>query len=123
MVLTNHGRVVNICSVGGLWGGHNAFPYCASKFGVNGYTEALKAELALYHHDGIHCTTVYPIFVKTPLISSLSLDENKPNKLPAVMQQFLEPAEVAKKAVDGMRREYEYIYLPGMVGILLFLQK
>lgn len=119
MVSLNHGRIVNICSMGGLKAATHALPYFSAKFAVNGYTEALKAELALFQHDGVHCSTVYPYFVQTPLIRSLTLEKSTSGRLPSAFQRFLEPADVARKTVDGMRREYEYIYLPSVIPFIL----
>lgn len=119
MVKLNHGRIVNICSVGGLMPSTHCFPYAASKFAVNGYTETLRAELTLLKHDGVHCTTAYPYFVKTPILRSLTVLKNNPSKFPSVFQKFLEPDDVAKKIVDGMRRQYEYIYLPGITPLFV----
>lgn len=119
MVTLNHGRIINTCSVGGLMASTHILPYVSSKFAVNGYTEALRAELALLKHDGVHCTTVYPYFVKTPIIKSLTLVKNNSSKLPSIFQQFMEPEDVARKIVDGMRRQYQYIYLPPIIPLLV----
>lgn len=119
MVTKNHGRIVNTCSMGGLRAAPHALPYFASKFAVNGYTESLKCELELFKYTGIHLTTVYPYFVQTPLIKTLKLSK-QPKGLPASFQRFLSPAEVAKLAVDGMRREYEYVYAPKIIPIITF---
>lgn len=51
------GHVVNIGSVGGLVGIAGSGHYCASKFAVDGLSEALHAELAPL---GIHVTVVEP---------------------------------------------------------------
>jgi short-subunit dehydrogenase len=58
------GILINLNSVGG----YVAFPYSASytasKFGLRGYAEALRAELQDY--PNIHICDVYPSFVDTP---------------------------------------------------------
>lgn len=125
MVSKNHGRIVNICSFGGIIATAHALPYFASKFAVNGYTEALRAELQLehYNYDGIHLSCVYPYFVQTPLIKSLATHQESQSNLPKTFQRFLKPEEVATKAVDGMRREYEYIYCPEMVNFIVWLDR
>jgi len=119
MVTMNKGRIVNICSMGGLKASAHALPYFAAKFGVNGYSEALKMELGQFKYDGIKVSTVYPYFVKTPLIKTLGLTEQA-KALPSAFQLFLEPEDVGKKTVDGMRREYEFIYLPSTIPLILF---
>lgn len=121
MVARNHGRIVNVGSVGAIWGGPHNFSYFASKFAGNGYMEALKIELSLFKYDGIHCTTAYIAFVKTPLVGSLTLNESV-SLLPKAMKKFHETDKVAIKIVDGVRRQYEYIYLPSMIPVLRFLE-
>lgn len=41
----NKGKIINIISTAGLEGKVNESVYCASKFGVRGFTESLKVEL------------------------------------------------------------------------------
>lgn len=121
MVVGNHGRIVNTCSAGGLKATTHALPYISSKFAVNGYTEALKAELALFGNDGIFCTTVYPYFIQTPLVKSLTTKKNTFVLLP-FMKTLLKPENVARKMVDGMRREYESVYLPSIIPLILLVE-
>lgn len=42
---SKNGKIINISSVGGLHGLPEFSVYCASKFGVNGLTESIAAEL------------------------------------------------------------------------------
>ena len=68
LLANNEGALVNISSVFGLVGMMRYSDYCASKFAVRGYTEALMAE----YHDApisIHC--VHPGGIKT----NISRDE------------------------------------------------
>src|SRR5213594_991119 len=51
------GRIVNISSIGGKIAVPHLAPYCASKFALTGFSDALRAELA---RDNIHVTTVAP---------------------------------------------------------------
>lgn len=64
------GHVVNLSSIGGFasyagWG-----IYCATKFAVEGLTEALAIELAPL---GIHATAVQPGFFRTDFLDATSL--------------------------------------------------
>jgi short-subunit dehydrogenase len=56
------GRIVNISSIGGEIGVPHLAPYSASKFALNGFSQALRAELA---KDGIYVTTVCPGLMRT----------------------------------------------------------
>jgi short-subunit dehydrogenase len=57
-----NGRIVNISSIGGEIGVPHMAPYCASKFALNGLSQALRAELANY---GVYVTTVCPGLMRT----------------------------------------------------------
>jgi NAD(P)-dependent dehydrogenase (short-subunit alcohol dehydrogenase family) len=56
------GRIVNISSIGGVIGVPHLVPYCASKFALTGFSEALRSELA---EDNIRVTTVIPGLMRT----------------------------------------------------------
>lgn len=70
------GHIINISSIGGLLG---TFPgwgiYCATKFAVVGFTEALSAEAKEF---GVTATVVYPGYFKTNFLEkgSLTLAQN-----------------------------------------------
>ncbi len=52
-----HGTIINVSSVAGKRGWANAAAYCASKFGLTGFTQALHAE---GKEHGIRAVVVYP---------------------------------------------------------------
>lgn len=56
------GRIVNIASIGGKIGLPHMLPYCASKFALVGFSDALRAEL---RSEGIYVTTVIPGLMRT----------------------------------------------------------
>jgi short-subunit dehydrogenase len=56
------GRIVNISSIGGEIGVPHLTPYCASKFALNGLSQALRSELV---KDGVYITTVCPGLMRT----------------------------------------------------------
>ena len=58
------GVFVNMISLGGFAAAPFAAAYSASKFGLRGFGEALRAELA--DHPDIHVCDVYPAFIDTP---------------------------------------------------------
>src|SRR3546814_6403909 len=61
-----HGIFVNMISLGGLTGTPHAAAYGASKFGLRGFSEALRAEMTEW--PDIHICDVYPAFVDTPAL-------------------------------------------------------
>lgn len=56
------GRIVNISSIGGKVAVPHLSPYCAGKFALTGFSDAIRAELA---RDHIHVTTVAPGLMRT----------------------------------------------------------
>ena len=56
------GAIINISSIAGKRGSSNNSIYCATKFGLNGLTQALAKELG---SDGITVNAICPVLVKT----------------------------------------------------------
>ena len=65
------GVIVNVSSLAGKRGSANNSVYCASKFGVNGITQALAKELGT---QGIRVNAVCPVYIDTESLRE-SLDE------------------------------------------------
>jgi NAD(P)-dependent dehydrogenase (short-subunit alcohol dehydrogenase family) len=61
------GVVVNMSSILGLCAFPSQSAYCAAKFAVRGYTEAVRQEL---HGTGVRADTVHPGGVRTPITRS-----------------------------------------------------
>jgi short-subunit dehydrogenase len=60
----SRGVLINTISLGGWVAAPYAVAYSASKFGLRGYSEALRAELR--HWPDIHVCDVFPAFIDTP---------------------------------------------------------
>jgi NAD(P)-dependent dehydrogenase (short-subunit alcohol dehydrogenase family) len=70
------GHVVTITSTAGIVGGETASTYAASKFGAEGWMEALTPEVAPF---GIKTTLVEPGFFRTELLEPASTAWAKPS--------------------------------------------
>ncbi|MDO1450709.1 SDR family oxidoreductase [Rhodocytophaga aerolata] len=67
----NAGHIFNISSIGGYIGSFPGFGiYCATKFAVAGFTEALAEEMKAFN---IHTTLVYPGYFRTNFLSKGSV--------------------------------------------------
>jgi NAD(P)-dependent dehydrogenase (short-subunit alcohol dehydrogenase family) len=64
MIANRSGLIINVSSTSGRQGRAHDAPYCASKFGVVGLSEALAEEV---RHRGIRVQTIFPDAVDTPL--------------------------------------------------------
>ncbi|HEX5357440.1 MAG TPA: SDR family oxidoreductase [Aquabacterium sp.] len=91
----NEGAIVNVSSIMGLIGSPSQSDYCASKFAVRGFTEALMVEL---HDSPISVHLVHPGGVATNIA-------RKPHSQ-AFAQRYLTtpPEDVAKRVVEGIRK-------------------
>ena len=63
-----NGKIVNISSLAGKFASPLQVPYCASKWGVLGFTQALAYELAKYN---INVNAICPGVVRTPMWEAL----------------------------------------------------
>ena len=70
------GHIVNISSVAGRSAGPTAGGYNASKWGVNGFSEALRREA---HRDGVRVTVIEPGVVATELTEHIPDEETRTN--------------------------------------------
>lgn len=91
------GRIVNISSTSGIKARANETVYCASKWGVRGYTEALKVE---YKDSGILVYGAYPGGMDTPFWNV------EPDR---VTTNFMAPEAVAEQIVESVWHETLYV--------------
>lgn len=89
------GTLINMISVGGWTIAPYAAAYTASKFGLRGFSEALRAELASL--PDIHVCDVYPTFVDTP---GLSHNANYTGRRISPPPLLLDPRQVAARLVS-----------------------
>ena len=88
------GRIINIASIFGKISKEYRASYSASKFGLDGITASLAAEVA---KDGILVNTVSPGFIKTELTKNiLGIKGMKLMSSKVPIQRLGEPEEVAR---------------------------
>ena len=69
--------IINISSLAGKRGSANNSVYCASKFGVNGITQALAKELGI---KGIRVNAVCPVYLRTEGLETALKEIQSPTK-------------------------------------------
>ncbi|XP_075217690.1 epidermal retinol dehydrogenase 2-like isoform X2 [Lycorma delicatula] len=108
MIEKNHGHVVALSSMAGVLGLTNLVPYCASKFAVRGFMEALSEELREDPRkiQGVYFTTIYPYIVDTGLCK-------KPRIRFPTLMGVVSPQEAANQIVTAVRRNYNEASIPG----------
>lgn len=101
------GRIVNIASIFGVVSKEQRAAYSASKFGLDGMTAALAAEVAA---DGILANCVSPGFVKTELTRRILGEEGMAALAERVpMKRLAEPSEIAALVVWLAGPENTYV--------------
>ncbi len=93
---SKNGKIINISSIGGLHGLPDFTVYCASKFGVNGMTESIAAEL----EGEIKVYAVCPGAVDTDMYRSIFSDR-PPLKPEHIAEKVLELASSDSKVTSG----------------------
>ena len=78
MIKNKWGRIVNVASIGGQWGGRNQIHYAASKAGLINLTTSLAK---LYSKNGITINTISPGLVKTEMIANELKTTSGKNKI------------------------------------------
>jgi NAD(P)-dependent dehydrogenase (short-subunit alcohol dehydrogenase family) len=91
----SRGRVVTVASTLGLRAFPAATAYCASKFGVVGFTRALAAEMG----DRVGVTLLVPGGMKTHFF-----DDRPEHFKPAPDQRLNDPADVARTVLFALRQ-------------------
>jgi 2-dehydro-3-deoxy-L-rhamnonate dehydrogenase (NAD+) len=91
----SRGRVVTVASTLGLRALPAATAYCASKFGVVGFTRALAIEMG----DRVGVTMLVPGGMRTRFF-----DERPEQFKPAADQRLNDPADVARTVVFALRQ-------------------
>jgi NAD(P)-dependent dehydrogenase (short-subunit alcohol dehydrogenase family) len=106
------GTIVNVSSVAGKKGWANASAYCASKFGLTGFTEALADE---GKEHGIRAIVLYPGAMATNwgAFSPEERQQSESNEAPAT--QVLRPEQVALFISWFVASPPEFVLTEGIV--------
>jgi NAD(P)-dependent dehydrogenase (short-subunit alcohol dehydrogenase family) len=101
-------HIVNISSVSGLLGFPGQTPYCASKFAIRGFTEALRQELL---ESNIKVTCVHPGGIRTAITANArvgsAVDPAEANRAREIFSKLnlTTPEKAADLIVDGVLRD------------------
>jgi short-subunit dehydrogenase len=106
------GQLVFVSSVAGKVGVPMRTAYCAAKFGLVGYADALRAELS---RTGVSVHVIYPGSVATAVSSNaLTSDGSKRGRSDAVIDSGIAPDDAANTMLDALAKgEREIIVAQG----------
>jgi len=101
LVARQSGTLLFISSIAGKVGVPMRTAYCAAKFGLIGYADALRAELS---QQGVSVHVVCPGSVATAVSrNALTADGSKRGRSDKVIDNGIAPDEAAKRIVDAVK--------------------
>jgi short-subunit dehydrogenase len=109
MVAANRGHIVNIASAAGMLAVPRLADYCATKFAVIGFSDALRMEMKKYGHTGIKVSCICPSVIDTGMFAGFRAP---------ILSPILKPRVVAEKIVKTVKKERSYLKTPFMVKLI-----
>lgn len=114
------GHIVNTSSIAGFLGVFGYTDYCMSKFGIIGFSDALRQELKPYN---IHVSVLCPPDTDTPGFEAENINKPIETKAIAGNAKLLQPEFVANAVLKGIQNKQKMI-IPGFDGkMTLFLKR
>ncbi|KAL5284991.1 SDR16C5.2 family protein [Megaselia abdita] len=117
MLERNSGHIVCTSSIGGQIPLPGGSVYTLTKFGLTGFLEAFRVELA-YLNKSVKVTTLQPYFLKTNQEISNFIENKIDLMIPAFDVDY-----VASEAVKGILREDKVVTISNEFNIMIYLFK
>jgi NAD(P)-dependent dehydrogenase (short-subunit alcohol dehydrogenase family) len=121
LIASGEGHLVNISSLFGLMGMPGQSAYNASKFGVRGFTEALRTEMLLNRHP-VKVSCVHPGGIKTAIArNARTTDSHDPQSVAQLFDKKLARTSADKAAaiiVEGVLKDRPRIVVGGDAVLL-----
>jgi 3-oxoacyl-[acyl-carrier protein] reductase len=113
-------HILNVCSVFGLVPQRKVTAYQTSKFGLVGFTAALRAE---YARGGIGVTALCPGLVRTPMLESA--DKGLPDKRLPLPPRWLmtTPEHVAAVSIAAIRRNRGLVVVAPLAHVMWWVMR
>ncbi|PWH20119.1 MAG: short-chain dehydrogenase [Anaerolineae bacterium] len=118
MIANRQGHVINIASLAAWVATPTYSVYAASKFGLRGFTEALRREVSIY---GIQVSGIYPGGVETEFAQKAGIERKTRLTTPRWMRLTAE--QVAKAALDVIQHPRRQVILPGYMSLVIGLNR
>lgn len=126
-------HVLNMASMYGLFPTQRSTMYHASKYGLLGFSTALRVEYARY---GLGATAMAPGFVRTEMFDSMMLPDGREQKTPPRWISTT-PEKVARKSIRAIQKNRRLVpitlsayagyylqrFLPGLVDLGYHLER
>ena len=116
---TRGGHIVNVSSIAGFVGVFGFTGYNAAKFGVIGFSEALRSELKPH---GIRVSVLCPPDTDTPGLHEENITKPEETKKISAGAGLMQPDQVARSLIRGLQKN-KFMIIPGFDGKLTYYAK
>jgi short-subunit dehydrogenase len=116
MIERKQGHIINIGSIAGLIATPTYSVYAASKYGLRGFTEAIRREVNIH---GIKVTGIYPGGVATEFGEKAGIKRKTKISTPGFLK--LSAADVAKSVYRVVQKPYRAVIIPGLMRPTVWL--
>ncbi|HBY09467.1 MAG TPA: hypothetical protein DEH22_17420 [Chloroflexi bacterium] len=116
MIARKQGHIINMGSIAGLIGTPTYSVYAASKFGLRGFTEALRREVGIH---GIRVSGIYPGGVATEFGQKAGIKRKTGISTPKSLK--LSAEDVAQTVLRVVRKPRRAVIIPGLMRPTVWL--
>jgi NAD(P)-dependent dehydrogenase (short-subunit alcohol dehydrogenase family) len=125
LLAASEAHIVNISSLFGLLGVPRQTSYCASKFAVRGFSEALRSELA---NSRVGLSSVHPGGIATNIAASSRVSGNarvraRHDKMIERFKGMMPPEQAAEAIVEGIQQNRARVLITRETYVLDFLRR
>jgi short-subunit dehydrogenase len=114
-------HILNVCSISGIAAGGRFTAYHTSKFGLVGFTEALRAE---YNRKGIGVTNLCPGPVSSNLYNRAMSGRNKNQPVPNPPSWIsASPDWVARRGIHGIKHNKRIVLVTPLARLLYAMKR
>jgi 3-oxoacyl-[acyl-carrier protein] reductase len=120
LIVAEQAHILNVCSIAGLVPSKRLSAYHASKYGMVGFTLALRND---YQRDHFGVTALCPGFVRTPLLTNLT-DPEAHRQVPT-LPAFIctTPEAVAAKALAAIRHNRRLVIVTPLARVAWWMTR
>jgi 3-oxoacyl-[acyl-carrier protein] reductase len=120
LAAADEAHILNICSIAGLVPLRRLAVYQASKYGLVGFTLALRTD---YHRANLGITALCPGIVRTPLLANLR--DLEAHRQPRLLPDFVTttPEAVAASAMNAIRRDRGLVVVTPSAKLLWWMMR
>lgn len=116
MIQQRKGHIINMGSIGGWVATPTYTIYAATKFGVRGFTEALRREVGIY---GVHVSAIYPGGARTEFTAHAKIKRKTGYTTPKSLK--LEKEDVARAVLKIARKPRRSLVVPSVMWFTIWL--